>query len=138
MSKYRRGRINDAVAEELAIALGEVREPKVINNFVSITRAEVAPDLRNAKVYFSHMGENDKEMLAALRRATPMFRRHLAETLNLRITPELTFAADHSIEHGARIHQLLAEIKEEEARRAADAAPAADADDAAEEEDSDA
>ena len=35
MGKYRRGRINDAVAEELAIALGNVREPKVIDNFVS-------------------------------------------------------------------------------------------------------
>ena len=74
------------------------------------------------------------KFIAALRRATPMFRRHLAETLNLRITPELTFAADHSIEHGARIHKLLAEIKEEEARRAADASAST----AAEEEESDA
>ena len=44
MANYRRGRINDAVAQELAIALGDIREPKVVNNFVSITRAEVAPD----------------------------------------------------------------------------------------------
>ena len=80
------------------------------------------------------MGDSDKEVLAALRRATPMFRRHLAETLNLRITPELTFAADHSIEHGARIHKLLAEIKEGEAKRAADASAST----AAEEEESDA
>ena len=53
MAKYRRGRINDAVANELAIALTNVREPKVINNFVSITRAEVAPDLKYETVYFS-------------------------------------------------------------------------------------
>ena len=53
MANYRRGRINDAVAQELAIALGEVREPKVVNNFISITRAEVAPDLKYATVYFS-------------------------------------------------------------------------------------
>ena len=53
MAKYRRGRINDAVAQELAIAIGEVREPKGVNNFVSITRAEVAPDLKYASVYFS-------------------------------------------------------------------------------------
>ena len=52
MANYRRGRINDAVAKELAIALGNVREPKVNNNFVSITRAEVAPDLKYATVYF--------------------------------------------------------------------------------------
>ena len=60
MAKYRRGRINDAVAKELAIALGEVREPKVVNNFVSITRAEVAPDLKYATVYFSCMGDFDE------------------------------------------------------------------------------
>ena len=50
MANYRRGTINDAVGQELAIALREVREPKVIDNFVSITRAEVAPDLRNATI----------------------------------------------------------------------------------------
>ena len=126
MAKYRRGRINEALAQELSVALRDARDPGLAEAFISITRAEVAPDLRNAKVYFSHMGENDKEVLAALRRATPMFRRHLAETLNLRLTPELTFAADHSIEHGARIHQLLSQIKEEDAKRAAEAADSAD------------
>ena len=136
MAKYRRGRINEALAQELSVALRDARDPGLAEAFISITRAEVAPDLRNAKVYFSHMGDSDKEVLAALRRATPMFRRHhLAETLNLRLTPELTFAADHSIEHGARIHQLLAEIKEEEAKRAAEAE---DATDGAEEDESNA
>ena len=76
MSKYRRGRINDAVAQELAIALGEVREPKVINNFVSITRAEVAPDLRVATIYFSCMGDT-KEAALGLKKVTGMLRHHL-------------------------------------------------------------
>lgn len=109
MGKYRRGRINDAVAEELAIALGEVREPKVLDNFISITRAEVAPDLKYATVYFSCMGDA-KEAAAGLRKCTGMLRHHLATTLNLRITPELNFVKDGSIEHGARIAKLLEEI----------------------------
>ena len=109
MAKYRRGRINDAVAEELAIALGEVREPKIINNFVSITRAEVAPDLKYASVYFSCIGDSD-EALAGLKKCTGMLRHHLATTLNLRITPELSFVKDGSIEHGARIAKILEEI----------------------------
>ena len=109
MSKYRRGRINDAVAEELAIALGEVREPKVINNFVSITRAEVAPDLKYASVYFSCIGDS-KEAVEGLRKCTGMLRHHLAVKLNLRITPELGFIKDGSIEHGAKIARLLEEI----------------------------
>lgn len=113
MAKYRRGRINDAVAQELAIALGEVREPKVINNFVSITRAEVAPDLKYASVYFSCMGDS-KEALEGLKKCTGMLRHHLATTLNLRITPELNFIKDGSIEHGARIAKLLEEVKSSE------------------------
>ena len=115
MAKYRRGRINDAVAQELAIAIGEVREPKVINNFVSITRAEVAPDLKYASVYFSCIGDAD-EALLGLKKCTGMLRHHLAVTLNLRITPELNFIKDGSIEHGAKIARLLEEIhkKDEE------------------------
>ena len=113
MAKYRRGRINDAVAQELAIAIGEVREPKVINNFVSITRAEVAPDLKYASVYFSCMGDSN-EALVGLKKCTGMLRHHLATTLNLRITPELNFIKDGSIEHGARIAKLLEEINKGE------------------------
>ena len=110
MANYRRGRINDAVAKELAIALGNVREPKVNNNFVSITRAEVAPDLKYAAVYFSCMGDAD-EALGGLKKCTGMLRHHLAVTLNLRITPELNFIKDGSIEHGAKIARLLEEVK---------------------------
>ena len=110
MANYRRGRINDAVAEELAIALGEVREPMVINNFISITRAEVAPDLKYASVYFSCIGDSD-EAARGLKKCTGMLRHHLATTLNLRITPELNFIKDGSIEHGARIAKLLEEVK---------------------------
>ena len=109
MSKYRRGRINDAVAQELAIALGEVREPKVINNFVSITRAEVAPDLKYASIYFSCIGDS-KEAIEGLKKCTGMLRHYLAVNLNLRITPELNFVKDGSIEHGARIAKLLDEV----------------------------
>lgn len=115
MANYRRGRINDAVAKELAIALGNVREPKVIDNFVSITRAEVAPDLKYATVYFSCIGDF-KEALEGLKKCTGMLRHHLAHTLNLRITPELNFVKDGSMEHGARIAKLLEEIKASEAK----------------------
>ena len=112
MANYRRGRINDAVAKELAIALGNVREPKVNNNFVSITRAEVAPDLKYATVHFSCIGDF-KEAAEGLKKCTGMLRHHLAVTLNLRITPELRFVKDGSIEHGAKIARLLEEVKED-------------------------
>ena len=113
MPSYRRGRINDAVAQELAVALRDVREPKVQNNFVSVTRAEVAPDLKFATVYFSCIGDTDEAALG-LKKCTGMLRHHLAVTLNLRITPELRFVKDGSIEHGAKIARALEEIKRSE------------------------
>ena len=109
MANYRRGRINDAVAQELAIAIGNVREPKVVDNFVSITRAEVAPDLKYATIYFSCIGSFE-EAGEGLKKCTGMLRHHLATTLNLRITPELHFVKDGSMEHGARIAKLLDEV----------------------------
>ncbi len=109
MANYRRGRINDAVAQELAIAIGNVREPKVVDNFVSITRAEVAPDLKYATVYFSCIGSFE-EAGEGLKKCTGMLRHHLATTLNLRITPELHFVKDGSMEHGARIAKLLDQV----------------------------
>lgn len=106
MPSYRRGRINDAVAKELAIALRDARDPRILDNFVSVTRAEVAPDLKVARVYYSALGDAAAAG-EGLRAAQGMLRRHLAMTLNLRLTPELLFYADGSIEHGARIARIL-------------------------------
>ena len=106
MANYRRGRINDAIAQELSIALREARDPRIASALVSVTHAEVSADLKIAKIYFSSMGDK-KDVLSALRSASGMLRRHLAMTLNLRMTPELLFYADSSIEHGAHIAELL-------------------------------
>ena len=112
MAKYRRGRINDAVSQELAVVLRELRDPRLIDNFVSITRAEVSADLKVARVYFSVMGDGAAAK-RALQGAEGKLRHHLATTLNLRITPELTFTPDDSIRHGAKIARILDEIREE-------------------------
>ena len=122
MPSYRKGRINEAIAQELSVALREAADPVIVSSFVSVTRAEAAPDLKIAKIYFSHLSGEEKEVKRALERATGMLRRHLAETLNLRITPELIYAPDHSGAHGARISELLNRIHKEDAARAEKAA----------------
>lgn len=109
MPSYRRGRINDAVAEELAICLRDARDPRILDNFVSITRCEVAPDLKVARVYYSALGDA-KAAGEGLRAAQGMLRRHLAMTINLRQTPELLFYADGSMAHGARIARILEDL----------------------------
>ena len=67
------------------------------------------------------MHGEEKEIVRGLRTASPYIRRRLAESLNLRITPELTFVRDESLAHGAKIATLLNQIeRENKAREAAD------------------
>jgi ribosome-binding factor A len=116
MANYRRGRINDEMQKELAMILREVKDPRVSEAFISITACEVTGDLKYAKVYYSAMMGDPKEVAKGLKSSAGYIRRELAHRLNLRMTPELTFHADQSIAHGAHISKLLngIEISEEE------------------------
>ena len=111
MAKYRRGRINDEVQKELAMLLREVKDPRVSDAFISITAVDVTPDLKYAKVYYSAMQGDKKEVAKGLKSSAGFIRRQLAQRLNLRMTPELTFYEDHSIAHGAHISKLLNSIE---------------------------
>ena len=116
MANYRRGRINDEMQKELAQILRELKDPRVANAFISVTAVDVTGDLKFAKVYYSAMMGDKKEIAKGLKSSAGFIRRELAQRLNLRMTPELTFYEDHSIAHGAHISKLLEsiEISEEE------------------------
>ena len=111
MANYRRGRINDEMQKELAMLLRELKDPRVRDAFISITAVDVTGDLKFAKVYYSAMQGDPKEVARGLRSSAGFLRRELAQRLNLRMTPELTFFADHSIAHGAHISKLLESIE---------------------------
>lgn len=108
MANYRRGRINDEMQKEVAQILREVKDPRVSSAFVSVISAEVTPDLKYAKIYYSFLNQSDpKEVARGLKAASGYIRREISTRMNLRITPELTFIRDNSISHGAHIAQLL-------------------------------
>lgn len=107
MAKYRRDRINDAVKQEMAVILRDVKDPRITGSLVSITAAQVSPDLKFAKIFFSVLGDDKDEVLKALKNATGFFRSELAKRINLRITPQLVFEYDSSMEYGANISNIL-------------------------------
>lgn len=111
MANYRRGRINDEMQKELSFVLRELKDPRVRDAFISITAVDVTADLKFAKVYYSAMQGDKKEVARGLRSSAGFIRRELAQRLNLRMTPELTFVEDHSIAHGAHISKLLESIE---------------------------
>lgn len=110
MAKYRQNRINDAVKQEMAQILRDVKDPRIAGSLVSITAAEVSPDLKFAKIFFSVLGDDKDEVLKALKSAAGFFRSELAKRINLRITPQLTFEYDGSMEYGANISSILKKL----------------------------
>ena len=111
MAKYRLGRINDEMQKELSVVLREVKDPRVSSSFISITAVETTPDLKFAKVFYSALNGDKKEIAKGLRSSAGYIRRQLAQNMNLSMTPELTFVEDHSIAHGAHISKLLEGIE---------------------------
>ena len=111
MANYRRGRINDEMQKELMVILRGVKDPRVSDAFISVTAVDTTPDLKYAKVYYSCLSGNKKDVAKGLRQASGYMRTQLAKTLNLRMTPELTFIEDASVEHGARIDKILENIE---------------------------
>ena len=110
MPNYRKARINDEVARVISDALREVKDPRVSSSLVTVTSCEVSGDLKYAKVYFSVFGaDKDKieEIKKGLYSAAGFLRHALAEKINLRITPELSFEYDNAMERGANISELL-------------------------------
>jgi ribosome-binding factor A len=111
MAKYRQGRINDEVQKEMAQIVREIKDPRVSGKMICITAAQVTPDLKFAKIYYSVLGGDKKEVAAGLKAASGFIRRQIAQRLNLRITPEFTFLLDESIEYGAHIASILNTIE---------------------------
>lgn len=107
MAKYRQDRINEEMFRVAAEIIRTVKDPRVKDAFVSVTGVEVTPDLKYAKVYYSHLQGDPKEIQRGLRSASGFIRGQLAKTLDLRVTPELTFCEDHSIAYGAHIEKVI-------------------------------
>ena len=129
MAKYRQGRINEEIQKEMASILRRVKDPRVGEAFISVTAADCTPDLKYAKIYYSALTGDPKDISKGLKAASGFIRRELARSLNLRMTPELTFINDSSISYGAHISSILEglEISPEEPED--DAADEADAGD---------
>jgi len=119
---YRPDRVGDQIRQELSeiLSRGEVHDPGI--GFITLTRVQVTADLQLARVFYTSLGDPAarKETARALTRATGFFRRQIGGRLQLRRVPELEFRFDESIAHQDRIEQILRDIHQEDAQRAAD------------------
>ena len=86
-----------------------------VTGMISVTKVKVTPDLKYAKVYVSILNpKNLSKTLSGLKESAGFIRSRVAQTVNLRITPELVFEYDDSIEYGEKIDAILRELKKDE------------------------
>ena len=105
-------RINTEVQRELGRLISmELKDPRV-HPMTTVVACEVTTDLKICKAYISVLADEKerKETMEGLKSAAPFLRRSLAQTINLRNTPELIFIEDQSIEHGISMSKLIDEV----------------------------
>ncbi|AAO90928.1 ribosome-binding factor A [Coxiella burnetii] len=103
----RQQRVADLIHQQLAELLKkEVRDSRLSK--ISLTAVSISPDLKQAKVFYSLLeNQNEKEVQKALNKATGYLRHLLAQATVLRYVPKLEFVYDESIERAHRISLLI-------------------------------
>jgi ribosome-binding factor A len=128
MAGVRKERLEELLKREISdIIRREVKDPRI--GFVTVTDAEVSGDLSFARVFVSVLGSEEQQAasLKGLNSATRFIRGEFGQRIKMRQVPEISFRFDKSIQHGARIHELLEQVKREEAEGAGPDAPGAEA-----------
>ena len=107
----RMNKVNEQIKEEVSKIISlELKDPH-LTGMITVTSVKTTPDFRFAKIYVSMIGEkNKKENLRVLKQSSGYIRSLIAHRINYRVTPELVFVFDDSLEYGARIDSILADI----------------------------
>ena len=114
MTSYKISKISSDVREAISEILFEEARDELLKT-ITITDAKVSKDLSYAKVYFTSLSNLDAAKITKeVNEAAPFIRGKLAQKLNLRHTPELTFVYDTSIEYANKIESIIKEIHEKD------------------------
>lgn len=104
----------EAIREVVASAIvTDIRDPRIQN--VTVVGVEVAPDMREAKVFVSVMGDDAKQKLSVrgLQNSAGFLQARIANRIDTRYTPRLTFVLDKGLKNAAAVGEILARIKRE-------------------------
>jgi ribosome-binding factor A len=108
-------RVNALLREEISnLIRDDIRDPRMAG-IVSVTYVDVSPDLRNASVHISVLGDDDERAgtMAALDHARPFVRRELGRRLHMRNIPAVRFISDTSIADAQALTDLMRRNAEE-------------------------
>ena len=115
MASNRINRINEEIQKELSSLIRTLKDPRIQDTMISITRVETTPDLRYTKVYVSFLQEEKAtDAMKGLKSAAGYLRRELGSALNLRYTPQIMWALDDSITYGTKLLALINSLSVEQ------------------------
>ena len=118
MGQLRIEKIQELMKQEISkIILQELKDTRI--GFVTVTQVEVSRDLSLAKVYISIMGSEEQieGSWKGLQSSLGFIRREVGHRIRLRITPELRFVLDKSLDYSDHIQKLLLQIERDEKQR---------------------
>ncbi len=110
-NENRLNRIDEELKKELSQIISyELKNPEA-TGMISVTKVKITPDLKYAKVYVSILNsKNNEKTMEALKKSAGFMRSQIAKRVNLRITPELVFEKDDSMEYGMKIDAILKDL----------------------------
>ena len=111
-----KGSRGNRLSGEFQKEISSVISGKLRNKFpelsaiISVTEADVAPDLKSAKIYLSIFDTNEeksKNSFQIIKNNAGYIRHELSQVMHLRTVTELRFLTDESMEYGAKIDKIL-------------------------------
>lgn len=108
-------RVNEELKKTISNVLTFELQNSKVTGMVSVTKVRVTPDFRYARVYVSLLNsKSNTKTMEGLKESAGYIRSQIAKTMNLRVTPELSFEIDDSMEYGAKIDKILNELNHKE------------------------
>ncbi len=112
--KVKLERVNSELQRQISkIIVADIKDPRVQNGIISVTKVKTTPDLKYAKVYISvyaDMDEKKKEAFDTVVRSRVFIRNMLKDAVQMRLIPELNFVIDDSLDYGMKIDKILSEM----------------------------
>lgn len=112
--KVKLERVNSELQRQISkIISTDIKDPRVQNGIISVTKVKTTPDLKYAKVYLSVYADSDekkKEAFDTVVRSRGFIRNMLKDAVQMRLIPELNFVIDDSCEYGLKIDKILSEM----------------------------
>lgn len=119
--KIKMERVNAELAKQITKVIAEnVKDPRLGDAIVGVTKVYTTPDLKYAKVYLSIYAANDEERQEAystICRSKTFIRNMLKDSVQIRLLPELNFIIDDSVDYSIKIDEILNKIKKQDEQR---------------------